>query len=59
MMDSFDYDRFLPHQPFLATANFANKYGDASTDVRYGTYSSSMLIRYSTLKYCPYNTTQY
>ena len=59
MMDSFDYDRFLPHQPVSATANFTNKYGDASTDVRYSTYRSSMLVRYSTLKYRPCNTTRY
>ena len=49
-MESSDFHRFFPSQPYLSTANFANKYGDG-TDVRYSTYRSSMLVQYSTSKY--------
>ena len=49
MMDSSDFDRFFPSQPYLSTANFVNKYGDG-TGVRYSIYHSSMLIGYSTSK---------
>ena len=54
-MDSSNFDRFFTSQPYSSTANFANK-GDG-TDVWYSTYRSSLLVRFSTSKYHPCNTT--
>ena len=58
MTDSSNFDRFFPSPSFSSTAEFANKCG-GGTDVRYSAYRSSLLVRYSTSKYRPCNTTRY